>query len=87
MTLYLTAKEPDGTDCETCGWNDDSCEIGYEGNGVWELQGRWGCYSGDHFEGSRSEMIAYLGDDFQREWGHLFTRESIKRAIKDLKEA
>lgn len=87
MTLYLEAEDPDGTECETCGWTKDECQIDCEGNGTWVLQGRWGCYSGDHYQGTREQMIDYLSGPFRTEWGHLFTPLSIREAIIDLENA
>lgn len=82
MTIYLDPLDPEGMDCDTCGWSSDDAQIDYEGGGVWRLEGRWGCYGGDQFEGRLDELIAYLRDGFLGT--HLFTPASLKRAIRDL---
>lgn len=85
MAIHLDPKEPEGMRCDTCGWSYDEAQIDYEGGGIWRLEGRWGCSGGDSFEGRRDELIAYLRDEFLGT--RLFTKESIKRAIRDLEEA
>lgn len=88
MSIYLTPVESDGFNCETCGPSFASARIEYDGDSrKWEFRGDWGCYSGDHFDGSRAEMIGWLRDEFTPQWGHVFTRASIKGAIEALREA
>lgn len=89
MSLYLHFIEYDGEmpDCETCGPSYEECTISYDGGGLWSLEGSWGCYSGDSFQGTRAELIEYLGGDFREAWSHLFAPGQIDATIQHLKEA
>ncbi len=88
MSICLSASDPDGIDCETCGRSYDEGYIEYDGdNNEWVFEGSWGCYGGTGFNGTRQEMIKWLGGEFRQDWGHLFTAQSISDAIGALEAA
>ncbi len=88
MSIDLVASDPDGIDCETCGRSYDEGYVDYDGESHrWVFRGNWGCYGGTEFFGDREQMINWLGSEFRRDWGHLFTWRSITDAILALEAA
>lgn len=74
-----------GGDCETCGpsYDEVTLERNFAGN-TWELRVSVGCYHGGQAEGTASEIIDYVEDN----WKHLLERhdlEDLKRVLENAK--
>lgn len=88
MEFWLTPIDGESTDCESCGYSSDDGYVYYDTvSREWCFEGIWGCYGGESFAGTREELIEWLDTYFREQWKHLFTEDSINRAIEFVKEA
>lgn len=76
-----------GSDCETCGWTLEEAEGEFQ-DGFVALRLRYGCYSGDYYEGSPGRVLDEFRDDWPTERRAAFDNpgafDSIEKWLRGL---